>query len=309
MNSFINTSACNLIGAKISLPTGAAAFDGKMVDDVLIDGDKVTKSKIQWFPKKKLSSLYSSRTRLDRLLELMGFNYLASIIVHDDNLDSALNLINTEFNNIQTIKDDIENKYGEILADYWSEVERTDGIEKANLMRAHALPKDTFLEAISTKSSPVLKFHSADATALENEIEDAVYKTVSDNAAKALKSLIEKNGSLKTSLKSIKAFYTLEASVKALALTVPDLSFASKIFSDILKKLPESDLEQGDISVLSLWSGILRTPTQLKDICKGIEKFDISALGFLPETASIGANPKTTKVKAKATTQMSFLDL
>ena len=301
----LDTTKCNLVGFDWKFPCGIATIkDGTVIDGHVVDGDKLKRGKVQWFPKDALGKFQQIKGRVKRQLKELGFSYLGSFVVHDNELARAEALVaagNKDLNDL--IVKTIDN-FDKICNEWWSLPENA---EFAALMKANAASESSFSSSFKIKAMPTIQFGSNDQEALSKSLSDALYEDVAKQARNCLRGLMDKNGQAKKKIVTIISQRKLLETLRKLSAHAPELAVATDTFSKILKALPVNNLEAHHISTLVLWNGVLADTYKLKEHIENIDTCDMSQFG-LSMTYSPKASSKPNQPKLQVNPQ-GFLDL
>ena len=302
----LDTTKCNLVGFNWQFPCGIATIkENTVASGQQVDGDKLKRVRVQWFPKDALAQCVTLRNRVTRKLRNIGFSYLDNYIIHDNELPEAERILAEGLAELKQIVDGLKSNYSELCNEWWDLPENAD---VKHLMMSYASSIQEFSSGFKIKNMPVIKFGSHDQEALSESLSDALYEDVAKQARDCLRSMMDKSGNAKTKMVTIKGQHNLLETLRKLSAHAPELAVATDTFSRILQALPVNNLEAHHISTLVLWNGVLADTYKLKEHIKNIDTCDMSQFGlsmtYSPKASS--AEPSTPKLQASP---QGFLDL
>ncbi|GAA5138517.1 DUF3150 domain-containing protein [Thalassotalea piscium] len=132
---------CCLIGSHIRSSSGERTLPNAQVqvDGQHVSSNHVKGSKIQWFPRKKLSITSKYTQRLSRLFSSVGVRYGDMTIVPKEKLDELQPKIEEIKQNWEEDVNDLVNNFDAIMQDYID-----DNPNIAELIKKYALDKEAF---------------------------------------------------------------------------------------------------------------------------------------------------------------------
>lgn len=303
----LDTTKCNLVGFNWQFPCGVATINENTVaNGQEVDGEKLKRVRVQWFPKKELGQCVTLRNRVTRKLRAIGFSYLGNYIVHDDVLPEAERILAEGLDEITQIIDGLKSNYSELCNEWWNLPENAD---VKHLMMSYSSTLQQFSDAFKIVNMPTIKFGSDDQEALSKSLNDALYEDVASQARNCLRGMMDnKTGNAKTKMVTIKGQRDLLETLRKLSAHAPELAVATDTFSRILQALPVNNLEAHHISTLVLWNGVLADTYKLKEHIENIDTCDMSQFGLSMTYSPKASSAKPSQPKLEVNPQ-GFLDL
>lgn len=292
---------CCLMGSNIRSCSGERTLPNATIE---IDGEKISSScvkgsKIQWFPRKKLSITTKYTARISRLMMSVGVKFGDMTVVPKSKLADLQPQLEEIYKEWTTDVNDLVVNFDDIMEEHVKE-----NASIAGLIRKFALDKHVFQQSFKLTYLPPLAIQPLCEDDI-GEIEAAVAMTMWEEIAKEALNLYKASW-FKDKAPVHRVSQAIRNPLKRLKEKLLSLSFldegvinVTRSFDDLFNNLPRSGYIEGhEFLQLTNFVHVLSDQVKLKMHAEGMSQFSYKALSA--QQTSITSNNVSNSVKKTA---------
>jgi len=300
---------CCLIGSNIrscsgerTLPNATVEIDGKKISSSCVKG-----SKIQWFPRNKLSITTKYTAKISRLLMSVGVRYGDMTVVPKSKLGDLQPELEEIYKNWTSDVNNLVVSFDDIMTEH---VENNPAI--AELIRKYALDKHSFQQCFRLTYLKPLAIQPLCEDDI-GEIESAVAMSMWEEVAKEALNLYKASW-FKEKMPVTRVSQAIRNPLKRIKDKLLSLSFldegvinVTRSFDDLFNKLPAAGyIENHDFYQLTNFIHVLSDESKLRMHAEGMSQFSYKAIvAQQSQSAQVPSNKTQVVKKSSSPTERS----